>query len=168
MTISLEDIVVRQKNLQNVLDNLMEGIIAHDLNRKVLFFNRAAERITGYSREEALGRDCHEIFGGPFCGSRCSFCGSPPDRLGNHTYVINAATRMGDSRRIEMSVTGMYDETRAFVGVLAAFHDLTEIISLKLRLGELTSFSGIVGGTAGCSMYTSRSGTWRFRITRFK
>jgi len=145
MTISLENIIARQRNLQNVLDNLMEGIIAHDLNRKVLFFNRAAEKITGYSRQEALGRDCHEIFGGPFCGSKCTFCGQPPDSLGHHTYVINAATRAGDSRQIEMSVTGMYDETGAFVGVLAAFRDITEITSLQLRLGELTSFSGIVG-----------------------
>jgi DNA-binding NtrC family response regulator len=44
-----------------------------------------------------------------------------------------------------MSVTGMVDDEGAFVGVLAAFRDLTEIISLQLRLGELTSFSGIVG-----------------------
>ena len=44
-----------------------------------------------------------------------------------------------------MSVTGMYDEAGAFVGVLAAFRDLTEMINLQLRLGELTSFSGIVG-----------------------
>ncbi len=44
-----------------------------------------------------------------------------------------------------MSVTGMYDDDGAFVGVLAAFRDLTEITSLQLRLGELTSFSGIVG-----------------------
>ena len=145
MAVSLENLVARQKNLQNVLDNLMEGIIAHDLNRRVLFFNRAAEKITGYSREEALGRDCHTIFGGPFCGSKCTFCGQPPDGLGHHSYVINAATRSGDSRRIEMSVTGMYDEAGAFVGVLAAFRDLTEMISLQLRLGELTSFSGIVG-----------------------
>ncbi|MGC9966237.1 MAG: sigma 54-interacting transcriptional regulator [Syntrophobacteraceae bacterium] len=145
MAVSLENLVARQKNLQNVLDNLMEGIIAHDLNRKVLFFNRAAEKITGYSREEALGRDCHTIFGGPFCGSQCAFCSQPPDSLVHHTYVINAATRTGESRRIEMSVTGMYDEAGAFVGVLAAFRDLTEMISLQLRLGELTSFSGIVG-----------------------
>jgi PAS domain S-box-containing protein len=145
MAVSLESLVARQKNLQNVLDNLMEGIIAHDLGRKVLFFNRAAEKITGYSREEVLGRDCHSIFGGPFCGSQCSFCGQLPDSLGHHTYVINAATRAGDSRRIEMSVTGMVDDEGAFVGVLAAFRDLTEIISLQLRLGELTSFSGIVG-----------------------
>jgi sigma-54 dependent transcriptional regulator, acetoin dehydrogenase operon transcriptional activator AcoR len=44
-----------------------------------------------------------------------------------------------------MSVTGMYDEEGAFIGVLAAFRDLTEMINLQLRLGELTSFSGIVG-----------------------
>jgi PAS domain-containing protein len=65
MAVSLESLVARQKNLQNVLDNLMEGIIAHDLGRKVLFFNRAAEKITGYSREEVLGRDCHSILRKP-------------------------------------------------------------------------------------------------------
>ena len=68
-----------------------------------------------------------------------------PGALGHHTYTINAATRSGDTRQIEMSVTGMYDEEGAFVGVLAAFRDLTEMINLQLRLGELTSFSGIVG-----------------------
>ncbi len=143
--VTLENLVAQQKNLQSVLDNLMEGIIAHDLNRRILFFNRAAEKITGYSREDVLGRDCHLVFGSPFCGSKCSFCGHPPAPLGHHTYTINAATRSGDTRQIEMSVTGMYDDEGTFIGVLAAFRDLTQVISLQLRLGELTSFSGIVG-----------------------
>jgi len=143
--LTLENLVAQQKNLQNVLDNMMEGIIAHDLNRRILFFNRAAEKITGHSRENVLGRDCHLVFGSPFCGNKCSFCSQPPGSLGHHTYTINAATRSGDTRQIEMSVTGMYDEEGAFVGVLAAFRDLTEMINLQLRLGELTSFSGIVG-----------------------
>ncbi len=143
--ITLENLIAQQKNLQSVLDNLMEGIIAHDLNRRILFFNRAAEKITGYSRRDVLGRDCHLVFGAPFCGNKCSFCDRPPELLEHHTYVINAATRSGETRQIEMSVTGMYDDKRAFVGVLAAFRDLTEIVSLQLRLGELTAFSGIVG-----------------------
>ncbi|MGA2402454.1 MAG: sigma 54-interacting transcriptional regulator, partial [Syntrophobacteraceae bacterium] len=143
--VTLENLVAQQKNLQNVLDNMMEGIIAHDLNRRILFFNRAAEKITGYSREEVLGRDCHLAFGTPFCGSKCAFCGQPPGALGHSAYTINSATRAGDTCQIEMSVTGMYDDAGAFVGVLAAFRDLTEMISLRLRLGELTSFSGIVG-----------------------
>ncbi|MHC1725347.1 MAG: sigma-54 interaction domain-containing protein [Syntrophobacteraceae bacterium] len=139
------DLVAQQENLQNILDNLMEGIIAHDLQRRVLFFNRAAEKITGYSREEVLGRDCHHVFGNPFCGSKCSFCTQTPSSLDHHSYTINMVTRNGETRHIEMSVTGMYDAAGLFIGVLAAFRDLTEIISLQLRLGELTSFSGIVG-----------------------
>lgn len=143
--INLEELVAQQKNLQNVLDNLMEGIIAHDMQRKILFFNRAAEKITGFSREEVLGRDCHLVFGNPFCGSKCSFCGQLPGDLGHHSYTINTTTKNGETRQIEMSVTGMHDEKGAFVGVLAAFRDMTDMISLQLRLGELTSFSGIVG-----------------------
>jgi sigma-54 dependent transcriptional regulator, acetoin dehydrogenase operon transcriptional activator AcoR len=143
--VTLENLVAQQKNLLNVLDNVMEGIIAHDLNRQILFFNRAAEKITGYSREEVLGKDCHLVFGSPFCGNKCSFCGQPAGELGHHAYTINVATRSGDMRRIEMSVTGMYDEAGAFIGVLAAFRDVTEMMNLRLRLGELTSFSGIVG-----------------------
>ncbi|MCE5333680.1 MAG: sigma 54-interacting transcriptional regulator [Desulfobacteraceae bacterium] len=143
--IVIEEIVAQHKNLVNVLDNLMEGIIAHDLQRKVLYFNRAAERITGYSRDEVIGRDCHLVFGNPFCGSKCSFCGSPMKSLDHHTYTMSTTTKTGETRQIEMSVTGMYDESEVLVGVLAAFHDLTDMISLKLRLGELTSFSGIVG-----------------------
>ncbi len=143
--INIEELVAQQKNLIHVLDNLMEGIIAHDLQRRVLYFNRAAERITGYSREDVLGRDCHQVFGNPFCGSKCSFCGSPLPELDHHTYTMNTTTKAGETRHIEMSVTGMYDESGGLVGVLAAFHDLTDMISLRLRLGEITSFSGIVG-----------------------
>ncbi|MDR3566669.1 MAG: sigma 54-interacting transcriptional regulator [Syntrophobacteraceae bacterium] len=143
--VSLENLMVQQKNLQSILDNMLEGIIAHDLNRRILFFNRAAEKITGFSREEVIGRDCHCVFGSPFCGSKCSFCGRPMEALEHHCYTMNISTRTGELRRIEMSVTAMHDDEGAFVGVLAAFRDLTEIFSLQLRLGELTSFSGIVG-----------------------
>ncbi|MEM5788948.1 MAG: sigma 54-interacting transcriptional regulator [Syntrophobacteraceae bacterium] len=143
--INLQDLIVQQKNLQSILDNLMEGIIAHDMQRRILFFNRAAEKITGFSREDVLGRDCHQVFGNPFCGTKCSFCGQPQDNLSHHGYTINATTKAGETRQIEMSVTGMRDDSGEVIGVLAAFRDLTDEISLKLRLGELTSFSGIIG-----------------------
>jgi PAS domain-containing protein len=59
-----------RKNLEGILDNLAEGIIVHDKDRRILFFNRAAEKTTGYSREDVLRKDCHDVFGGPFCGSQ--------------------------------------------------------------------------------------------------
>jgi len=141
---TFKSIAAEKENLERILDNLAEGIIAHDKERRILFFNRAAEEITGYRRQDILGRDCHEAFGRPFCGDRCSFKNGPPDRLEHATYPLNIFTPEGKLRRIEMRVTGMLDHDGAFVGVLASFRDLTELIGLRLQLGELTHF-GIVG-----------------------
>jgi sigma-54 dependent transcriptional regulator, acetoin dehydrogenase operon transcriptional activator AcoR len=143
--LDLESLLADKRNLEQILDNLMEGIIAHDKSRRILFFNRAAESITGFRKEEVVGKDCHEVLGGPFCGSRCSFCGEPPNTLTHTSYPLNILTKSGETRRIEMSVTGMTDEKGCFVGVLAAFRDMTDLIGLRTRLGELTSFAGIIG-----------------------
>ncbi|MDQ1333141.1 MAG: sigma-54 dependent transcriptional regulator, acetoin dehydrogenase operon transcriptional [Thermodesulfobacteriota bacterium] len=141
---TFKSIATEKENLERILDNLSEGIIAHDKERRILFFNRAAEDITGYQRKDILGRDCHEAFGRPFCGDRCSFKDGPPDSLEHATYPLNIFTPEGKLRRIEMRVTGMLDHDGAFVGVLASFRDLTELIGLRLQLVELTHF-GIVG-----------------------
>ena len=144
-TTTLLQISADKENLERILDNLMEGIIAHDQERRIIFFNRAAEKITGYTKTEVMGKDCHEAFGEPFCGGRCSFCGEPPKSWAQVQYPLNIVTKGGDPRRIEMSVTGMTDKDGDLVGVLAAFRDVTDLIGLKIELGKLTSFAGIIG-----------------------
>lgn len=146
--LTFDKILTDKKNLEQILDNLMDGIIAHDRGRRVLFFNRAAEAITGYSKGEVIGKDCHEIFGSPFCGNRCSFCGNPPGSIEHVTYPLNILAKNGEQRRIEMSVTGMTDDEGCMVGVLASFRDLTELMGLKLRMGEVEGFAGLVGRDA--------------------
>ena len=93
---ALQKILTNRENLERILDNLQDGIIAHDLNRRIFFFNRMAEQITGYSREEVLGKDCHEALGGPFCGEKCSFCGKSPALTDHHEYSINITTKNGE------------------------------------------------------------------------
>lgn len=146
MTVNLKKLLADKENAERILENLKDGIIAHDLKRRIFFFNHAAEEITGYSKADILGKDCHEAFGGPFCGDRCSFLGDTPDfDFDNIEYPINILTKKGNYRRIEMSVTKMTDAKGRLSGILAAFRDVTDLINLKIRLGELTSFSGIIG-----------------------
>ena len=137
--------LAHRSSLDGILDSLSEGIIAHDKNRRILFFNRAAERITGYSRKEVIGQDCHDVFGTPFCGGRCSFQEDPPHFIEHIDYPLNIITKRGALRRVEMSITGMNDREGLFVGVLAAFKDITDLIGLKIQLGELKGFGDIVG-----------------------
>jgi sigma-54 dependent transcriptional regulator, acetoin dehydrogenase operon transcriptional activator AcoR len=141
----LDRILSNKNNLEQVLDNLQEGIIAHDLNRKIFFFNREAENITGYDRHELLGKDCHEVFSGPLCGKHCSFCVGNAMPRERKQYLSNIVTKNGEDRRIQMTVTLMEDENERVVGVLACFKDLTDLLDLQIRARRLSSFSNIIG-----------------------
>ncbi|RLB17780.1 MAG: sigma-54-dependent Fis family transcriptional regulator [Deltaproteobacteria bacterium] len=141
----LSRLLAEQENLHRIIDNLLEGIIAHDKQRRIVYFNRTAEKITGYRREEVLGRDCHDVFGGPFCGGRCSFKEGAPLHWEDKAYPLTILTKQGEPKRLEMRSTGMADNKGEFYGVLASFRDVTDLITLKIRSGELKEFHGIIG-----------------------
>ena len=142
---ALENLMCHRDNLEHVLDNLKEGIIAHDMSRRIFFFNQAAERISGYSRKDVLGKDCHAAFGHPFCGGLCQFRDQEPDTTESSENTLSITTRSGESRRVEMSITRMQGDDGEFVGVLTSFRDITDLFSLQLQAGKLTSFGNIIG-----------------------
>jgi len=141
----LEKFPTDLKLLEQILDYLPDGIIGHDRERRIICFNRAAEAMTGYAREEVLGRDCHEAFGRPFCGNQCSFCGQAPDTWTNLNYPLNIVTKTGEPKQIQMAVVGMADAVGGLAGVLATLRDITSLAGLKFWAEDATGFAGIVG-----------------------
>jgi PAS domain S-box-containing protein len=143
----LTDLFSRYENLELVLESLPEAIIVHDLERRVTFFNRAAERLTGLSRQEAIGQDCHGLLTGGFCGSRCAFClGCDPGSLEEiSTYPLVITDPQGARHRVEMTIVPMRDAQGQPVGVLAAARDITEITELRSAMARERSFRGLVG-----------------------
>ena len=135
-----------QKKLAHILDNLSTGIIAHDRGRKIFFFNKEAEKITGYSRSDAIGKDCHDLFDSPFCGKSCSFCDNARPHLSEKVeYESTILTKNGQTRQIEISVAPMEDDQGALIGALASFSDITEILELRKIAGQLGRFPNIIG-----------------------
>ncbi|MBW2053017.1 MAG: sigma 54-interacting transcriptional regulator [Deltaproteobacteria bacterium] len=137
--------LAEKKKFEGILDSLNEGIIAHDIYRRITFFSKAAEEITGYKKEDVIGVDCYDAFGGAFCGGHCSFQESPPRPIDHLYHPLNVLTRYGEPRRLEMSKIGNYDDTGNFTGIIASFRDVTDLIGLKIQLGDLKGFAGIVG-----------------------
>jgi len=142
----LVETIASRENLIRVLDNLKEGIIAHDLERKIYFFNAEAERVTGYSRQEVLGRDCHDVFEGRFCGSQCSFCDGDAVCVDRLEYPLTLTTKSGEQRRVDFTATMIRDESNQCVGIVASFRDMTEFMELQRRSGEIAQFANIIGG----------------------
>ena len=45
---------------RRVLESAYDGIYVTDLSRKILYWNRGAERLTGFTAEEVVGRSCSD------------------------------------------------------------------------------------------------------------
>src|SRR5271169_2555604 len=43
---------------KRMLDNLFDGVYFTDLERRITYWNQAAEDLTGYSAEEVVGKRC--------------------------------------------------------------------------------------------------------------
>lgn len=142
LTASLLD----RDNLNLVLDNLKLGVIAHTPERIISVFNKEAEKITGYSKEEVMGKDCHLVFQAPFCGGKCSFCQGTLDSLPETLeYPVTTITKTGETRHLEMTVSAIIDNAGKFQGVIASFRDMTASIQTSLRAETLSNFAGIIG-----------------------
>jgi PAS domain S-box-containing protein len=140
--------LLQQRTLMgDVLNSLQDGIIAHDLNRKVFLFSRGAEILTGVSKELVLGRDCHELFAPHICGNQCIFCGENADysQIPKSSFPSLFNTFDGSRKEFDVTRVPLRNEFGVVVGTIATIHDTTRVRELEVRLGEMESFSGIIG-----------------------
>lgn len=142
----LEALVGAKSCAELILDNVSDGIIAHDLDRRIVHFNKAASQITGYSRSEVVGRDCHDVFPEHFCGGKCDFCdSSKPVLPSDSSRQLELITKNGDKRFVEMHIRTMLDSAGKPTGVMVSFRDLTRERALARRVGDMESFAGMIG-----------------------
>ena len=64
--------VEKSKFFDIILNSVADGVFTVDNQQKITFFNKAAEDITGYAIQEALGQSCYDIFKTDICLSRCA------------------------------------------------------------------------------------------------
>ncbi|MGE4518119.1 MAG: sigma-54 interaction domain-containing protein [Desulfobacteraceae bacterium] len=134
-------------NMDLIINSLGDAVIAHDLNRKIYYFNKTAEQITGYRQEEVLGSDCHDVFPTPICGSNCSFCeGLKPDQnFSGKSYKTIFHDKSGTRKELKVNVVPMRDSYGILRGVTASIKDLTELNLAKEQILKEQNFNGIIG-----------------------
>ena len=119
--------------LRNAIENTNEAFVTIDENHIVIFFNRAAEKIFGYSRKEVIGRDLDVIMS-PSCSKNHRQAVERyvktriPSRIGHETEMF-ASRKNGDTfpASISFSVTEV-DGKLFFTGIV---RDITEKNALQ-------------------------------------
>lgn len=128
------DKVAMKSLFDGLLKNMNGGVFAVDRDMKIQFFSKAAEWITGYSREEVLGKYCHEIFKAKICKAGCPFekvikKGVPVKKM---SMVIIG--KYGSQIAISRTAFRLKDTEGKITGMAAVFRDTTELQNLREQL----------------------------------
>ena len=128
-----------------ILDSINEGVFTVDLDWRISSFNRAAEKITGIKRQDALGHKCAEVFHANICENECAlkrtFASGEP--------VVNATaciiTNKGNQIPIRISTAMLRNKKGEIIGGVETFQDLTQLEELRKELSKRHTFEDIVG-----------------------
>ena len=130
---------------QLILDSIADGVFTVDQQGRITSFNQAAERITGFSKEEAVGQYCHEIFRSNLCFEACALKHTAETTEPIVNLEVNILNR--DNREIPISISTavVRDESGNVVGAVETFRDLSLIKQLHKEISSNYSFQDILG-----------------------
>jgi len=117
-----------------ILDSIADGVFTIDGNWCVTSFNRAAERITGITRQEALGRCCRDILKADVCETDCAL----RQTMETGEPIINKPVHIVDSegrrKSITISSALLKDRQGQIIGGVETFRDMTVVEELRKQL----------------------------------
>jgi PAS domain S-box-containing protein len=122
-----------------VIDSLPTAVLTVNADLKITGFNPWAEKITGYSKREALGKYCGEILKGGMCDANCplktAMNGNKPVSL-VETAIVN---KWGETIPVRINTAGLFDNNDRLIGGVESFHDISRLKSLEREKGNLIS-----------------------------
>lgn len=127
-----------------ILDSIADGVFTVDLDWNITSFNRAAERITGVSREEAIGQKCFDVLRGDICESACALRRSIETGEELVDRRVNILNSQGQQIQISISTAVLRDEAGKIVGGAETFRDLTSIEMLRKEIERRYTFADMI------------------------
>ena len=122
---------------KQLLDHLAEGVYFTDRDRRILYWNHAAEVLTGYETDEVLGSYCHDNIlrhvdadDKPLCENDCPIdCAMHENKtISDRVFLFHK-----DGHRVPVNVKAspVFDEAGEMVGAIEVFSDATDQIELE-------------------------------------
>ena len=124
-------LTVERERLSVTLRSIGDGMIAADIEGKITLFNKAAEKLTGWTQEEAFGKPLADIFHIINQKTR-ERCINPVEKVLETGEIVGLANdtilvaRDGTERIIADSGAPIHDKDGKVIGVVLVFSDITE------------------------------------------
>jgi diguanylate cyclase (GGDEF)-like protein/PAS domain S-box-containing protein len=131
------------RGLIRLLEEVAEGVYFTDRERQIIFWNKAAERISGYSHREVVGSQCSDNIlihvdrhGHKLCHGACPLARTLRDCRQRRAEVF-LHHRDGHRVPVHVRVFPLLGDNGEVTGAAELFSDLSEKPALEARLQQL-------------------------------
>lgn len=128
-----------------LIDELPEGVFTITIHWRISSFNRAAEQITGYKREEVIGKYCWETFQSNKCKTSCPLRRALDSGQSSIDQEVRMVNKTGSRRAMLVNTNVLRDRTGLVLGAVETFRPLTGEIHPPEGVEIQHSFADIVG-----------------------
>ncbi len=130
-------------NCRDILDNLPYGIYFTDIKRKIIYWNNAAERITGFRAKDVIGSHCFDNIlthideeGRNLCKQICPLAQTISDGISRKGEVF-LHHKDGHRASVKIHTVPLKDINGNTVGAAEIFSDNSEFTSIETKIKEL-------------------------------
>jgi diguanylate cyclase (GGDEF)-like protein/PAS domain S-box-containing protein len=132
---------------KHVVDSLPDGVYITDRERRITYWNHAAEELSGYSAQEVLGKRCSENFlmhiddsGCLLCQGDCPLSRTLEDGL-PHRADLYLHHKSGHRVPVEVRVRPIWGGNGEVVGAVEVFSDNSRQRAVRERAKDLAKFA---------------------------
>lgn len=128
---------------KELLDSLPDGVYCVDRDRRITYWNRASQKLTGYRASDVVGKCCRDGIlmhvddqGARMCGERCPLAATIRDGLPRQ---VDLYLHHRDGQRVPVSVRSnpLCDPTAQITGAVETFSDNSAQEALTEKIKEL-------------------------------
>lgn len=134
-----------RNRLDVVLQSIVDGVYTTDNRRNITFWNKGAERITGYQSRDVAGKPCSEILrhidekGHSLCASACPIAESMNIKDAIYGKDVYSGTASGRPVPVSVSCAPIFDPDGNVLGAIEVFRDISEKKQLERQKADFYS-----------------------------
>jgi diguanylate cyclase (GGDEF)-like protein/PAS domain S-box-containing protein len=128
---------------RDLVDNMSDGVYFVDSARKITYWSRGAERLSGYRAEEVVGRRCRDGIlnhvdecGTELCGQACPLAATIRDGCCRDAHVFMHHAD-GHRQPVWVRAAPLREPGGVIIGAVEVFSDDTAVATARAQVGQL-------------------------------
>jgi PAS domain S-box-containing protein len=138
-------VLLPQPGFHSLFESLAEGIFTINTRWRITSFNLTAERLTGFHREEVLGRHCWEIFRSDLCQTVCPLRTTLESGISRMDQDVRILDKGGKRLTILVNCSVVRDRAGVVLGAVETFRPLALADDMAGEPSSGHSFADIIG-----------------------